>query len=201
MACKGVAELAVGEIPHLNGAIPGPGHDGRSKSIRAESNAGNPIGVGVSVLDGVFALTEGVPETDGAITRGGDDLTVVDREGDGEDVLGVADEAAGGGAGAEVPEAELAVPGTGEGKLAVGAEDNILDEVGVAGEAATGNAVGGGRGVDAGLLGEVPDEDGFVAGGGDDHVRVVDGGGDGGDPVGVAAHGTAMDEHLRHCWW
>ena len=47
-------------------------------------------------LDGVLANTQSIPQLDGAITGGGDDLTVVSGEGDGENVLGVADEATSG---------------------------------------------------------------------------------------------------------
>lgn len=72
------------------------------------------------VGDGVFAVTEGVPELDGAVARPGNDLTVVGGEGDGEDVVGVADEAAGGYTSGELPEAEGLVPGGGEGVGTVG---------------------------------------------------------------------------------
>ena len=51
----------------------------------------------VSVIgDGVLELAEGVPQVDGAVARAGDDLAIVSRESDGQNVLGVADEAAGG---------------------------------------------------------------------------------------------------------
>lgn len=48
------------------------------------------------VLDLELALAEGVPELDGLVAGAGDDLSVVGAEGDGEDVLGVANEALGG---------------------------------------------------------------------------------------------------------
>jgi hypothetical protein len=66
------------------------------------------------VGDGELAVTEGVPELDAAVTGTGNNLSVVGREGDGEDVVGVSDEAAGGGAGGKLPEAESLVPGGGE---------------------------------------------------------------------------------------
>jgi hypothetical protein len=68
-----------------------------------------PLGVSI-LFDVVFALAEGVPELDGAVTRARDDLTVVRAEADGEDVGGVANKAASGNAGVEVPEAEGVVP-------------------------------------------------------------------------------------------
>ena len=62
------------------------------------------------VGDGVLAITEGVPELDGEVARSGDDLAVVGGEGDGQDVVGVADKAAGGRTGGQLPEAEGLVP-------------------------------------------------------------------------------------------
>jgi hypothetical protein len=56
----------------------------------------------------------------------------------GDDVLLVADEAAGGEAGGQIPEAELAVPGAGQCELAVRAKDDVLDEVGAVAKAAVG---------------------------------------------------------------
>ena len=75
------------------------------------------------VGDGVLAVTERVPELDGAVARAGDDLAVVGGEGDGEDVVGVADEAAGGDAGGQFPEAQSLVPRRGEGVGAVRGDD------------------------------------------------------------------------------
>ena len=112
-----------------------------------------------SFSDGVLTLTESVPELDRTVTRGRHDLTVVEREGHGEDVFGVSHESSSRHAGGEVPETELAVPASGERELPVGGEDDVLDEVGVAGEAPLGYAVG------FVVFGELPEDDGFVAGG------------------------------------
>jgi hypothetical protein len=61
--------------------------------------------------DGELAVTKGVPELDGAVAGTGDNLSVVGREGDGQNIVGVSDETAGGGAGGELPETEGLVPG------------------------------------------------------------------------------------------
>lgn len=196
VASEGGAQLAVGQIPNLYGLIPRAGNNGGANRVGGEPNTRNPIGMGVLILNSVLALAEGVPQLDRLVAGGGDDLAIINGECDGEDVLGVSDEAAGGGAGLEVPEAELAVPRAGQGELAVGGEDDVLDEVRVAGEAAAGHAV---RAV---LLCEGPEDDGLIAGGGDDHVGVVYRGGDGSHPVGVGAHGAAEDKLLLcHCRW
>ena len=63
------------------------------------------------VGDGELAVTKGVPQLDGAVTGIGNDLTVVGGEGDGENVVGVADKGTGGVTGGQLPEAERLVPG------------------------------------------------------------------------------------------
>jgi hypothetical protein len=75
------------------------------------------------VGDGVLAVTEGVPELDGAVARAGDDLAVVGGEGDGQNVVGVADETAGGDTGGQLPQTEGLVPGRGQGVGAVRGDD------------------------------------------------------------------------------
>ena len=115
----------------------------------------SPLSVAV-ILDVVFALAEGVPELDRPVARARDDLPVVSREADGQNVGGVADEAAGGETGVEVPETEGVVPRRGEGELAVRGDDDVRDEVVVAVEDALRVAV---------LIlvtGELPDDDRLV---------------------------------------
>jgi hypothetical protein len=63
------------------------------------------------VCDGIFAVTEGVPELDRSIARAGDDLSVICGERDGKNVVGVADKSTGSLAGGELPEAQSLVPG------------------------------------------------------------------------------------------
>ncbi len=58
-----------------------------------------------------LTVPQRVPELDGTIARSRHDLPVVGGEGDGEDVVGVADEAAGRHAGRELPQAKGLVPG------------------------------------------------------------------------------------------
>jgi hypothetical protein len=134
-------------------------------------DAGDPPGVALAgaevTADGVLALTECVPDLDGAVAGGG--VVVVNGEGDGEDVLLMADKAAGGDTGGEVPQVELTVPGSGQSKLTVGAEDDILNEMGVTSEMVEQDVVVSGSVVLPGLdgVGEVPDQQRLVAGGGD----------------------------------
>lgn len=60
--------------------------------------------------DGELAVTKGVPQLDAPVARAGNDLAVVGGERNGEDIVGVSDEPAGGGAGGQLPEAESLVP-------------------------------------------------------------------------------------------
>ena len=60
--------------------------------------------------DGELAVTKGVPELDGSVTGTGDDLAVVGREGNREDIAGVAAENTGGVASRKFPQAQSPVP-------------------------------------------------------------------------------------------
>jgi hypothetical protein len=110
------------ECTHLDELVPSGRDDDGVLGVGREAHARDPLGVAL-VGDGVLAVTERVPELDGAVARSGDDLAVVGGEGDGEDVVGVADEAAGGGTSGELPEAEGLVPGRGKSVGTVGGDD------------------------------------------------------------------------------
>lgn len=109
-------------ISYLDELVPTRGDNDGVLGVGAESHAGNPLSVAL-VGDGVLAVAEGVPELDCAVAGTGNDLSVVGGEGDGEDVVGVANEAAGGGAGSELPQAESLVPRGGQGVGAIGRDD------------------------------------------------------------------------------
>ena len=128
------------------------------------------------VLDGVLALSQGVPQLDGLVPASGHDLPVVHREGHGEDVLGVVLEPAGGLAGAQIPQPQVLVPGPGQSKVAVGAEDHVRHEVGMAVQSLLRHSVL------PVLAGQLPHDQGLVAATGQDHVRVLRVGGDLGHP-------------------
>jgi len=186
-----VAEFAVGEGPDFDQAIPSTGDDEWHLNRGGEANTGDPfimtVIVGSSGINGVLAFTEGIPELDGLISRSGDDLTVVDGEGDTEYILGVTYETTCGLTGVDFPKTEGSIPTSGECELSIGGDDNVGYEVVVSTEGAVGVSVLVGLNVFGvgGLVGEVPHEDGLIAGGGEDDVGVFGGGGDGGDPVAV----------------
>ena len=152
-----------GESTHLDELVPASGDDDRVLGVGGEPDAGDPLGVAL-VGDGVLAVTEGVPQLDGAVTGTGDDLTVVGGEADGKDVVVVADETAGGLTGGKLPEAEGLVPGRGQSVGTVGGDHTVGDDVRVTVEGAFGVAVGGL------ITGEVPDDEGLVTRTGQEHV-------------------------------
>ena len=107
---------------NLDELVPTSGDDDGVLGVGGEAHARDPLGVAL-VGDGVLAVTEGVPELDGSVARSGDDLAVVGGEGDGQDVVGVADKAAGGDTGGELPQAQGLVPRGGESVGTVGGDD------------------------------------------------------------------------------
>lgn len=124
-------QLAVGQVPHLHELVPATRNDDGSGGVGRESHAADPLGVPL-LVDGVLALSKGVPQLDGLIARTRHDLSVICREGNAEDVLGVANKSAGGGASVQIPQAEGTVPGSRQSKLPVGGDHQILNKVGVA---------------------------------------------------------------------
>ena len=108
------------------------------------------------ILDVVFALSKGVPELDGLITRTRDDLTIVCTEADGEDVGGVADELTGSETSVQVPETQCVIPGRGKSELTIGGDDNVRNEMVMAVENPLGVSV---RIV---VASQLPDNDCFI---------------------------------------
>ena len=91
MSSKIVAQFAVGQVPDLDELIPTSRDDDRVGSDGGETDARYPFSMTFRLgSNGVFALSESVPKLDGAIARSRDDLTVINGESDGEDILGVA---------------------------------------------------------------------------------------------------------------
>jgi len=173
-----VAELAVVQVPHLDELVPTARNDQWLLGRRREAHAAHPVGVGI-IGDGVLALSEGVPQTDGLITGTRDDLTIVGRERDGVNIAGVALEGADRGTDVQIVQAHGLVPGRTEGELTIGGADDILDSLIVSSEGLLGETW---------LVlvrGELPDHDGLITGGRDDHVGVVEITCDAGDPIAV----------------
>ena len=147
----------------LDELVPSGGDDDWVLWVWGETDAGDPVGVTL-LGDGELAVTEGVPELDGAVTGTGDNLSVVGGERDREDIVGVSDETASGGSGGKLPEAESLIPGGGKSVSSIGGDNTVGDDVGVSGEGALWVSVGGL------IAGQVPDDEGLVTGSGQEHV-------------------------------
>jgi len=187
---KRSAELASGEVPDLNQLVAATRNNDWVGHVGREADAGDPVRVGL--IDAVLALTDGVPQLDGSVTRTRDDLAVVAGEGDGEDILSVANEAASGDTSVQIPQAKRSVPAGRESKLGIRRQDDILNEVSVALEGALGSAI-------LVLLAcESPFNESSITRSSQQHVsgggRVgVAGGGDGSHPVLVVSELTTED--------
>jgi hypothetical protein len=99
----------VPELRYLDNSVPAGGDDKRVGNVRGELHAADPLGVGVGAADGGLALSESVPQLQGAVAGSRDDLSVVGRESDREDILLVTNEALGGGSALQVPESQGAI--------------------------------------------------------------------------------------------
>jgi len=179
------AELHSRNVPNHNSLVPTARDEKWGLGGWREAHTGNPIGV-LIFGKGVLALTKSVPQLDGLVTGGRNDLTIVLRESDGEDILLVAVEDTNGVASVEIPQTEGLVPRTGEGELAIRGDHNIRDGAIVAGEGLAGVTVG------FLIRGKFPNHDGLVTRTGDETLLVSMGSGDGGDPTAVTRHVRVM---------
>jgi len=119
------------KAPDLDETIPAARDSNRSGRVGGEGNIRDPLGVAL-VLKGELALTEGVPELDKTITAARHDLTVVRRESNGEDILGVTDEATSADAIVKIPQTEGVIPAARKSVVAIIRKLNILNKVAVA---------------------------------------------------------------------
>ena len=163
--------------------------------------------------DSELAVTKSVPELDCSIARSGDDLSVVSGEGNGQNIVGVANKASGGGTGGKLPKAESLVPRGRESIGTVGGDNlksvsafisiaethwssrrtyAVRHNVRVTVERSLWVAVG------ALIAGQVPNNQRLIARTGQEHVRVFERGREGGDPSRVALKGALENELFGH---
>lgn len=180
-------DLAVGKVPDLDHLIPTTGND--HGIIRGEPNAADPLLVS-SIVDGELALTKSVPQLDGLVTGSRDNLSVISRESNAENILGVSNEPTCGGSGGNIPKAEGVIPGSRECELSVRGNHDVLDEVVVSVKGTLGEATA----LSVLLLAvELPDNDSLVTRSRNDHVGFASSSGDGGNPSRMTLKTTAQD--------
>jgi len=108
VSLEGVLQEEVG-LPDLKSTVPTNSGEVWVLLDWGVSDAGNPIGV-VVLVRGELAISHGVPELVGSVSGGRDNLSVVSREANGMNFLGVSDEGLGGLTGSKIPESEGLVP-------------------------------------------------------------------------------------------
>lgn len=181
-------QLAVGQIPHLDHSVPAGTDDDWVVVGWRESHARDPVTVSVWLLDGILALSQRVPQLDRLVAGTTHDLTVVGREGDGQDVVGVALEATSGLAHVKVPKTKGLVPRAGQSIVTVLRENNVGDEVAVTAQTLHWVSVAGV------IVVELPQDQGLVSGRRKDGVGKLPVGGDLSHPVGVTNQGSLENQ-------
>mmetsp|Transcript_7586 Transcript_7586/g.12768 ORF Transcript_7586/g.12768 Transcript_7586/m.12768 type:complete len:318 (-) Transcript_7586:37-990(-) len=185
------AELAVGQRPDLDKLVPASRHNDGGSQRRRELDARHPLSV--AFLDnGELALTKSVPKLHGLVARTRDNLSVVSREGNRQDVLGVTNEAASATAVVDVPQTKGGIPRSGQSELTIRRDNNIRDEMVVSVKGALRVAVV------TFLTGEGPHEASLVSGRRQDHVGVLRSGSNGSDPAVVAGQSSAKSHLFTH---
>lgn len=160
------------------------------------------------ILDIILALSKGVPKFDCSVTRTRDNLSVVCAEANRQDIGGVANESAGGLTSVQIPETQGVVPRGGKGELSIGRDDDVRDEVVVAMKNSFGVAIR------VFITSKLPDDDGLVwalrstkelcknvihtSGSRQNHVWVLRGGSNSGNPSFVAGEGAEKTQGFSH---
>lgn len=86
--------------------------------------------LGVTILNNVeLAFSKGVPELDRSVSRSRNDLSVVGRERDRQDITSVTDKLSGGQTSVQVPQSEGLVPRGRKSELTVGRNGNVGNKV------------------------------------------------------------------------
>jgi len=101
------SKLAVRQVPYLDHTIPSSRDDDRV--LRRESNTADPFSVSL-ILNGVLALSEGIPEFDSLVSRSRNDLSVISGESNAQNILSVSNESSSSEARVEIPESKGSVP-------------------------------------------------------------------------------------------
>jgi len=154
------------KAPDLDKTIPAARNSNRAGRVGREGNIRDPLGVTL-VLKGELALTKSVPELDKTITTAGHDLTVVSRESNSKNILGVANEATSADTVGEIPQAEGVIPAARESVVAIVGQLDVLNKVAVTVETTLSMSVF------LGSAGELPHHNSLVPRTRDEQVRAL----------------------------
>ncbi len=176
---------------YLNILVPSAGHDDGVLVVRREPDTRNPLSVTL-LLDGVLALGQGVPQLDGLVPGARDNLAIIGRESDAQNIMAVILKAASGASSRQIPQSQVLVPRSGQGKVTVRGQDDVRDEVTMSMETLLGHTIV------VLIMVQLPNDETFVAGSGQNDVRVLGVGGNLGDPATVALKGSVELERITH---
>jgi len=180
-------QFAVAKAPNFDVLVPTTRDDDRVRVARREFDAAGPDGV-VTLGHDELAFSEGVPEADGPVARRRDDLSVIRREGDAENIFGVSNERARRAAGLEIPESQSSIPGGRKSEKTVRRDDDILNEMRVPNQRFLGIAV-----VEV-FVSQIPNEKGFIPRRRNEQIRVFGSGGKGSDPPVVSLQDATKNQ-------
>ena len=113
----------------LDKTIPSARDNERDALGRRKANARDPFSVSLafSGSNGVLAFSESVPELDGLVARSRDNLTIVHRKGNTENILFVSDETTSRLSRVDFPKTKSTIPRSAQGKLTVTANHNVAE--------------------------------------------------------------------------
>jgi len=119
------------DAPDLDETIPAARDSNGGRRIGGEGNIRDPLGV--TLLGEVeLALTKSVPQLDNTITTARHDLTVISRESNSKNILGVANETAGADTVGEIPQTKGVIPAARKSIVAIVGKLHVLHKVAVA---------------------------------------------------------------------
>jgi len=127
-------------------------------------------------VNGVFAFTESIPELDGLVSRSRDNLSVISRKSNAQNVFGVTNESSGGSSKIEVPKSESAVPRSRQSELSVRGDNDIRDEVIVSSESFSREAKL------LSISSKFPNDEGLVSRASENHIGILSRSSDTSDP-------------------
>jgi len=116
------------KAPDLDKTIPAARNSNRGGRVGGEGNIRNPLGVTL-FLKGELALTKSVPELDKTITTARHDLTVVRRESNSKNILGVTNETTSADTVGEIPETKGVIPAARKSIVTIIGQFDVLNEV------------------------------------------------------------------------
>ena len=177
-------------MTYLNDLIPASRHDSGVLWAGAEANATDPLGVTV-LGDVELAITQRVPQLNGAVTATRDNLTVVRAKANAQDITSVSHKAARRHAGVEVPETESLIPRGRQSKLTIRRDHDIRHEVVVTVQDLLWVAIVGV------ITRQLPNNDGLVTRSSQQKVWVLLRSSNGSNPALVARQATLVSERLR----